>query len=54
MRYPFHQTSHASATMHSGPGVELDDGVFTIYVVRDMSRFELLQVREGSIYDRCI
>ena len=38
------QTSHAAATMHSGPGVELDDGVFTVYVVRDMSRFELLQL----------
>lgn len=38
------QTSHAAATMHSGPGIELDDGVFTIYVVRSMSRCELLQL----------
>jgi len=38
------QTSHAAATMHSGPGVLLDDGMFTIYVVRHMSRFELLQL----------
>jgi len=38
------QTSHAAATMHSGPGVTLDDGVFTVYVVRSMSRCELLQL----------
>jgi len=38
------QTSHAAATMHSGPGVTLDDGVFTIYVVRAMSRLELLML----------
>jgi sphingosine kinase len=38
------QTSHAAATMHSGPGVRLDDGVFTIYVVRNMSRCEMLQL----------
>ena len=38
------QTSHATAHMHSGPGVQLDDGFFTIFVVRDMNRFELLQL----------
>jgi sphingosine kinase len=38
------QTSHAASTMHSGPGVELDDAIFTVYVVRNMSRFELLQL----------
>jgi sphingosine kinase len=38
------QTSHAAATMHSGPGIKLDDGEFTIYVVRTMSRWELLQL----------
>ena len=38
------QTSHAASSMHSGPGVELDDAVFTIYVVRDMSRCGLLQL----------
>ena len=38
------QTSHATVSMHSGPGVRLDDGLFTIFVVESMSRCEMLQL----------
>ncbi len=38
------QTSHCSASMHSGPGVLLDDGVLTVYVVQQLSRFRLAQL----------
>ena len=38
------QTSHVTATMYSGPGVTSDDGMFTVYVVTDMSRCEILQL----------
>ena len=38
------QTSHATGTMHSGPGVTLDDGVITLMVIRDCSRCELLSL----------
>ena len=38
------QTSHATVSMHSGPGVRLDDGLFTIFVVEAMTRFEMLQL----------
>ena len=38
------QTSHASTSMLSGPGATLNDGVFTIMVVRACSRLALLQV----------
>lgn len=38
------QTSHATATVYSGPGVTSDDGMFTVYVVTDMSRCEILQL----------
>jgi diacylglycerol kinase family enzyme len=42
------QTSHATASMHSGPGASLSDGLFTIFVVREMSRIELLQMLIGA------
>ena len=38
------QTSHVSASMYSGPGVASNDGMFTIYVVTEMSRLEVLQL----------
>jgi len=38
------QTSHCSSSMHSGPGVLLDDGVFSIFVIEDITRKELLQL----------
>lgn len=38
------QTSHATVSMHSGPGVRLDDGLFTIFVVEAMTRCEMLQL----------
>ena len=41
------QTSHASASMYSGPGATLDDGMFTIFVVEQMSRCEILQLLVG-------
>jgi diacylglycerol kinase family enzyme len=34
--------------MHSGPGASLSDGLFTIFVVREMSRIELLQMLIGA------
>ena len=36
------QTSHMS--IHSGPGVRLDDGVFTVAIVQEMSRWEMLEL----------
>lgn len=41
------QTSHATASMLSGPGVRSDDGMFTIYIVREISRVEILQLLVG-------
>ena len=38
------QTSHAAGTMHSGPGVTLDDGVLTMMIIRNCSRCELLSL----------
>jgi len=38
------QTSHTGETIYSGPGVKLDDGVFTILVARKMSRIGLLRL----------
>jgi sphingosine kinase len=38
------QTSHCSGSVHSGPGVTLDDGLFTIIVARDLSRFEIVKL----------
>lgn len=38
------QTPYAAATIYSGPGAQLDDGVFTILVVQDMSTVQLLQL----------
>jgi sphingosine kinase len=35
------QTSHASTSVYSGPGVGLDDGLFTVYAVQNISRFAL-------------
>jgi sphingosine kinase len=41
------QTSHCSASMYSGPGVTLNDGLFTIIVVRDIGRCKLLSLLLG-------
>lgn len=38
------QTSHAAGSIHSGPGVLLDDGIFTIFVVQRISRASLLNL----------
>jgi sphingosine kinase len=38
------QTSHVASTMYSGPGVTSDDGVFTIYVVTEMNRLDILRL----------
>ena len=38
------QTSHASTSFYTGPGVTLNDGVFTITLVRNCSRFKLLKI----------
>ena len=38
------QTPFASSSTHSGPGVELNDGILTIFVVQGLSRCELLQL----------
>lgn len=32
------QTSHCSMSVYSGPGVELNDGIFTVIVVQDIGR----------------
>ena len=37
-------TSHCSMSMHSSQGAELDDGVFSIQVVRGATRWQLLQL----------
>lgn len=46
------QSSHCSSSVHSGPGVKLDDGMFTVIVATNLSRFEILQlllaVEDGS------
>jgi diacylglycerol kinase family enzyme len=46
------QSSHCSSSVHSGPGVKLDDGLFTVIVATNLSRFEILQlllaVEDGS------
>ncbi|KAJ1425061.1 ATP-NAD kinase-like domain-containing protein [Ochromonadaceae sp. CCMP2298] len=38
------QTSHAATSIYSGPGVGLDDGLFTVYVVQSMARLGILQL----------
>ena len=38
------QTSHSTGSVKSGPNVELDDGVFTIFVIRSGSRCEMLSL----------
>lgn len=38
------QTSHCALSMHSGPGVRLDDGLFTIQVVQSATRLQLLHM----------
>lgn len=38
------QTSHCTATVHSGRGKVLNDGLFMVNYVTDMSRFEMLQL----------
>jgi sphingosine kinase len=39
------QTSHCTTQAYSGPGVTMDDGLFTVYVVDDsVSRFGMLQL----------
>jgi sphingosine kinase len=35
------QTSHCTASMLSGPGVTMDDGLFTIYVIQDIGTIDL-------------
>jgi len=37
------QTSHASTSMYTAPGATLNDGIFTILVVRNCSRLTLLK-----------
>lgn len=41
------QTSHCSSSMYSCPGARLNDGVLTILVVRNISRFSLLTMLLG-------
>lgn len=38
------QTSHCTTTVHSGRGKILNDGLFMVNYVTDMSRFEMLQL----------
>ena len=38
------QTSHCTTSTYSGPGVHIDDGMFTVFVVEDMSVGELLHL----------
>lgn len=38
------QTSHVTSTMYSGPGVTSDDGLFTIYVVTEINRLDILRL----------
>lgn len=41
------QTSHCSSSMYSCPGAKLNDGILTIFVVRNISRFSLLTLLLG-------
>lgn len=41
------QTSHSGITIYSGPGVKLDDGIFTIAVCQEMSRLEMIPLLLG-------
>jgi sphingosine kinase len=41
------QTSHTSVSMHSGPGVRLNDGIFTIAVAEQTSRFGMIGLLLG-------
>jgi hypothetical protein len=38
------QTSHSTKTTFSGPGVRLNDGVFTVYLVRPLPRLQLMEI----------
>eukprot|EP01041_Mallomonas_annulata_P011506 gene11506-24050_t len=38
------QTSHCTSTIYSGPGIELNDGLFTILIVRNTSRVNMLKL----------
>ena len=38
------QTSHSGSTFYSGPNMKLQNGYFTIFIVRDISRLHLLQL----------
>jgi hypothetical protein len=38
------QTSHCSTSAHSSPGSQLADSVFSIQIVRSVSRWQLLQL----------
>lgn len=41
------QTSHSGITIHSGPGVRPDDGVFTVAVVQTMTRLQMVDLLLG-------
>lgn len=41
------QTSHCASTIHSGPGVKLNDGILTIIVAEKMKRIEALDLLIG-------
>lgn len=41
------QTTHCSASMYSGPGASINDGLFTVIVVRDTGRCRLLSFLLG-------
>jgi len=38
------QTSHVASTICCSPDIKLDDGMFTIFVAQEMSRFEMLKL----------
>lgn len=38
------QTSHCTANMYSNPLKKANDGLFTVYLVRDITRYEMLQL----------
>ncbi len=42
------QTSHSTKTTLSGPGVRLNDGVFTIFVARPLARSQLVEIMNAS------
>ena len=44
------QTSHCTTCMYSGPGVCLDDGLLTVFVVEEMGQVELLQLLVAMDY----